>query len=148
MLLISNKMLPTKNLSVTVVNSGTGHEKDQEILREKCAELPLFFCTVIEGFYIYNGQDRCCGRFAVIVASAVATYVTTCGSNSNCGTVCGWTLDNDIVAPSEGLFGTSCSCGGDGSMTQVCTYDNNAVSECNAGPPAVRPHATSKSAFL
>lgn len=73
--------------------------------------------------------------FAVIVASAVATYVTTCGSNSNCGTVCGWTLDNDIVAPSEGLFGTSCSCGGDGSMTQVCTYDNNAVSECNAGPP-------------
>jgi hypothetical protein len=73
---------------------------------------------------------------ALLVASAAATYVTTCGSISNCGTVCGWTLDNDIVAPSEGLFGTSCTCGGDGSMTQVCTYDGiYAVSECNAGPP-------------
>ena len=64
-----------------------------------------------------------------------ATYITTCGDLIGCGSVCGMTFDPDIAAPSEGLFGTGCTCGGDGSMTQKCTYGGQAVSVCNAGNP-------------
>ena len=58
-------------------------------------------------------------------------YITDCGSESGCGTVDGCKWESDGVAPSEGLFGTTCTCP-DG-IEEVCTYDGQTVYQCKDG---------------
>ena len=63
------------------------------------------------------------------------TYVVTCHSDNECGTVCG-SYGSDTVAPSEGLFGTSCSCQNGKAPVYKCTMEGKQVSVCsdNQGP--------------
>jgi hypothetical protein len=70
----------------------------------------------------------------LLAQSSSATYVVTCHSDGECGSVCG-RYSSDIVAPTEGLFGTSCNCGGNGATTYKCTAFGVSVSYCNAGAP-------------
>jgi hypothetical protein len=58
--------------------------------------------------------------FVSFVAAVQSTYIVTCHNNNECGTVCGYYADN-MVAPTEGLFGTSCKC-----------QSGSTVSRCNA----------------
>ena len=49
--------------------------------------------------------------------SGPSAYITTCHSNTECGSVCG-SYSDDIASPSEGIFGTSCSCQDPGKGTR------------------------------
>jgi hypothetical protein len=68
--------------------------------------------------------------FAVNTVSS--TYIVTCHSDGECGTVCG-RYSSDIVAPTEGIFSTSCNCGNGGGVTYKCTAFGVQVSECSDG---------------
>eukprot|EP01084_Bolivina_argentea_P146550 256573_1 len=67
-------------------------------------------------------------------------YTTDCGGQSGCGTVNGCAWSNSGVAPSEGLYGVSCSCPG-GALTEVCTYNGKKIYKCanNALPSCKAP---------
>jgi hypothetical protein len=67
----------------------------------------------------------------LLSSSASATYMVTCHDEHECGTVCG-KYSSDMVAPSEGLFGTSCSCQSSG-LTEKCTAFGKKISECSDG---------------
>jgi hypothetical protein len=66
-----------------------------------------------------------------VFPSASSMYMTTCHSNSECGTVCG-KYSNDMVALSEGHWGTSCSCQSSGLKT-VCTALGHTIQVCADG---------------
>jgi len=71
----------------------------------------------------------------VLAAIASAQYITTCHNDNECGTVCG-RKTNDIASPTEGIFGTSCSCQGGAGLTKRCDYAGHAVEVCsNYQPP-------------
>jgi hypothetical protein len=72
------------------------------------------------------------GLFLLGCVSVSGTYVVTCHNNGECGTVCG-SYSDDIAAPTEGLFGTSCSCQTNSGYTQVCTAFNQAITQCADG---------------
>ena len=55
--------------------------------------------------------------FLALLPAISATYVVTCHNNNECGSVCSNKFSNDMVAPTEGLFGTSCKCGSGGGTT-------------------------------
>lgn len=61
-----------------------------------------------------------------------STYIVTCHSDGECGTVCG-RYSSDIVAPTEGIFSTSCKCGNGGGVTYKCTAFGVQVSQCSDG---------------
>jgi hypothetical protein len=63
-----------------------------------------------------------------------ATYIVTCHSDGECGTVCG-RYSSDIVAPTEGMFSTSCKCGNGGGVTYKCTAFGLQITECSDGRP-------------
>lgn len=44
-----------------------------------------------------------------ILTITSATYIVTCHNDNECGTVCG-SSGADTASPSEGLFGTTCTC--------------------------------------
>lgn len=72
----------------------------------------------------------------LFVDSCYATYIVTCHNDGECGTVCG-RYSSDMVAPTEGLFSTSCRCGGNGGTTYRCTALGVQVSVCsNYQPPS------------
>ena len=70
--------------------------------------------------------------FASLFLTTDATYIVTCHSDGECGTVCG-RYSSDIIAPTEGIFSTSCSCGNGGATTYKCTAFGVQVSECSDG---------------
>lgn len=61
-----------------------------------------------------------------------STYIVTCHNDGECGTVCG-RYSSDIVAPTEGIFSTSCKCGNGGGVTHKCTAFGTQVSACSDG---------------
>jgi hypothetical protein len=69
----------------------------------------------------------------VIISAVSSTYIVTCHNNNECGTVCGY-YQNDIVAPTEGLFGTSCTCQS-GKTTHRCYYGKYDVQVCSDYKP-------------
>lgn len=74
-----------------------------------------------------------------VVAST--PYVTTCHSDSECGTVCGRT-DSNSVAFNEGVWGTSCKCqdGSDNNLKFVCNvWSGLDAWMCQDGKP---PHCS------
>lgn len=79
--------------------------------------------TGIVSFFITN-SIICCS----------STYIVTCHNNGECGTVCG-SYSDDIAAPTEGLFGTSCSCQTNSGYTTKCTAFNQEITECADGKP-------------
>lgn len=71
---------------------------------------------------------------SITVADA-GIYVTTCHSDSECGTTCGQT-SHDSVAFNEGTFGTQCYCqdGSDDNLKYVCNvWDGLDAWECQDG---------------
>ena len=77
---------------------------------------------------------------ALIFAGACAalvsgTYIVTCHNDKECGTVCGG-YGSDTIAPSEGLFGTSCTCQNNQQPVYKCTKEGKQVYVCsdNKGP--------------
>jgi len=64
-----------------------------------------------------------------LVATCWGTYIVTCHNNNECGTVCGY-YSSDMVAPTEGLFGTSCKCQS-GKTTYRCTAMGYTVNVCS-----------------
>jgi hypothetical protein len=68
--------------------------------------------------------------FAALVNS---TYIVTCHNDSECGTVCG-NYGSDTISPSEGLFGTKCSCQ-KGSPTYRCSQSGKSVYVCSDYQP-------------
>ena len=68
--------------------------------------------------------------FSSLIATAQSTYIVTCHNNNECGTVCGY-YSNDMVAPTEGLFGTSCKCqsGSTVSRCKAMGYDVRVCSD-------------------
>ena len=64
--------------------------------------------------------------------SVSSTYIVTCHNDGECGTVCG-RYSSDIVAPTEGIFSTSCKCGNGGGITYKCTAFGVQVSQCSDG---------------
>ena len=67
-----------------------------------------------------------------VAGSVSSTYIVTCHNDGECGTVCG-RYSSDIVAPTEGIFSTSCKCGNGGGVTYKCTAFGVQVSECSDG---------------
>jgi len=67
-----------------------------------------------------------------VTGSVSSTYIVTCHNDGECGTVCG-RYSSDIVAPTEGIFSTSCKCGNGGGVTYKCTAFGVQVSECSDG---------------
>lgn len=61
----------------------------------------------------------------------LGVHFTTCHSDSECGSTCGST-GSDTASPTEGIFGTSCSCQSPG-LTTVCTKEGKQVSKCSDG---------------
>jgi hypothetical protein len=72
------------------------------------------------------------GTLLSFTSLTAATYIVTCHSDGECGSVCG-RYSSDIVAPTEGIFSTSCSCGNGGGVTYKCTAFGVQVSECSDG---------------
>ena len=69
-----------------------------------------------------------------ILSLITATYIVTCHNNNECGSVCN-KYSSDMIAPTEGLFGTSCKCGSGGSTTHRCNalgYDVRVCSDYTA----------------
>ena len=67
-----------------------------------------------------------------VAGTVSSTYIVTCHNDGECGTVCG-RYSSDIVAPTEGIFSTSCKCGNGGGVTYKCTAFGVQVSECSDG---------------
>ena len=55
----------------------------------------------------------------LFIKAIETTYIVTCHNNNECGTVCN-KYSSDMIAPTEGLFGTSCKCGSGGGTTHKC----------------------------
>lgn len=68
--------------------------------------------------------------FSSLFLTSESTYIVTCHNNNECGTVCGY-YSNDMVAPTEGLFGTSCKCqsGSTVSRCKAMGYDVRVCSD-------------------
>lgn len=68
--------------------------------------------------------------FSSLFVLSESTYIVTCHNNNECGTVCGY-YSNDMVAPTEGLFGTSCKCqsGSTVSRCKAMGYDVRVCSD-------------------
>jgi len=72
--------------------------------------------------------------FFCLLNKALGTYIVTCHNNNECGTVCG-RYSSDMIAPTEGLFGTSCKCGGNGKTTHRCTALGYDIQVCSDYQP-------------
>ena len=61
-----------------------------------------------------------------------STYIVTCHNNNECGTVCN-RYSSDMIAPTEGLFGTSCKCSSNGYTVHKCNALGYDVRVCGDG---------------
>ncbi|CDW72395.1 UNKNOWN [Stylonychia lemnae] len=71
---------------------------------------------------------------ALGIASVSSTYIVTCHNDQECGTVCG-NYGPDTIAPSEGLFGTTCSCQNRQQPSYLCNRDGKNVYVCSDNQP-------------
>ncbi len=71
---------------------------------------------------------------STLSALALGTYITTCHNDQECGTVCG-SYGDDTVGPSEGLFGTSCTCQNGQAPVFRCSKDGLSVYVCSDYQP-------------
>jgi len=66
----------------------------------------------------------------LFIHMTTSTYIVTCHNDNECGSVCNNQFSDDIAAPSEGLFGTSCWCQNHGPKVQRCSYGGVTVMVC------------------
>jgi hypothetical protein len=74
---------------------------------------------------------------SLLLECSIGAMIVTCHNDDECGSVCG-RFSSDIAAPSEGLFGTSCSCQSGGLCNRCYALGQNIQVCCDYQPPACK----------
>ena len=74
--------------------------------------------------------------FYCFIPLVTTTYISTCHNDVECGSVCGYYTD-DIVSPTDGMFGTQCHCQNHLDTKYLCTAFGYDIRVCSDHLPPI-----------